>query len=83
MDYYYNMVNQQAASFTPTQGMQFGTALQRILQCLVYANPSYGPLLLAKIDLANCRVPLSPEAALELAILLPPDAGGAYLMASL
>jgi hypothetical protein len=82
MDYYYNMVNQKAAPFAPTQGMQFGTALQPILQCLVNANPSYGPLILAKIDLANgyYRVLLSPEAALELAILLPPDAGGAYLI---
>jgi hypothetical protein len=56
--------------------MQFGRAFQRFLQQLVYSNSALGPPLLAKIDLADgyYRVPLSPEAALELAVLLPGDA---------
>ncbi len=54
--------------------MQFGRALPRIFQRLAYANPAYGPPLMAKIDLANgyYRIPLSPTAALTLAVLPPP-----------
>jgi len=55
--------------------MQFGTALQRIIQPLIYCDPSHGPRLLAKVDLANgyYHVPLSPEAALGLAVIIPSD----------
>jgi hypothetical protein len=55
--------------------MQFGKALPRIIQRLVYCNKAFGPPLLAKIDLADgyYRVPLSPSAALELAVVLPGD----------
>lgn len=56
--------------------MQFGSALQRLLQRLAYCNPALGPPLLAKIDVADgyYRVLLSPAAALHLAVCLPPDA---------
>jgi hypothetical protein len=55
--------------------MQFGSALQRILQCLVNCNPTFGPPLSAKLDLADgyYRVPLSPWAALQLAVVMPND----------
>jgi hypothetical protein len=55
--------------------MQFGHSLQRILQRLAYCNPAYGPPLMAKIDLADgyYRIPLSPAASLELAVVLPAD----------
>jgi hypothetical protein len=66
MDYSYNEVNQISLPLAPAHAMQFGGALQRILQRLAYANPAYGPPLLAKIDLADgyYRVPLSADAAL-------------------
>jgi hypothetical protein len=53
--------------------MQFGNALQRILQCIAYANPRFGPVNMLKFNLSDgyCRVRLSPEAALELAIIIP------------
>lgn len=57
------------------QAMQFGATLQRIIQRLVYCNPSHGPPLLAKIDLADgyyC-VPLSADAALGLAVIISAD----------
>jgi hypothetical protein len=75
MDYSYNAVNQSSAPVAPQHAMQFGHALQRILQRLAYCNPAFGPPLLAKIDLADgyYRIPLSPQAALTLAVVLPPD----------
>jgi hypothetical protein len=57
------------------QAMQFGTALPRLLERLVYCNRQHGPPVLAKIDLADgyYRVPLSSAAALALAVLIPTD----------
>jgi len=82
MDYSYNGVNQASIPLAPLSAMQFGTALQRILQRIAYCNPSFGPPHLVKIDLANgyYRVPLSPEAALQLAVCLPPDNSGEALL---
>jgi hypothetical protein len=82
MDYSYNSVNQTALPIAPMQAMQFGWALQRILQRLAYCNPEYGPPLMAKIDLSDgyYRVPLAPHAALELAVILPPDHTGECLI---
>jgi hypothetical protein len=67
MDYSYNYVNQAALPVAPLQAMQFGWALQRILQRLAYCNPAYGPRLMAKIVMSDgyYRVPLAPHAALE------------------
>ncbi len=81
MDYTYNDANQHSLPLSPHHAMQFGCALQCFLQRLIYANPEFGPPLMAKIDLADgyYRVPLTPEASLELAVILPPD-GGANLI---
>ena len=67
MDYSFNKVS-----------YQFGQALQCIIQHVVYANPAHGPVLLAKLDLADgyYRIPLSPHAAQHLAVVLPPDSDG-------
>jgi len=82
MDYTYNNINQTSIPLAPQHAMQFGTVLQRILQHLAYANPAYGPLQLAKLDLADgyYRVPLNSNAALELAVALLPDAGSGPLL---
>jgi len=75
MDYTFNDVNATSVQCAPHSSMQFGTALQRILQHIAYANKTFGPPLLAKINLADgyYRVPLSAHAALNLAVCLPPD----------
>jgi hypothetical protein len=75
MDYSFNGVNQSSLPLAPPHAMQFGQAFQRILQRLAYANPKYGPPLMAKIDLADgyYRIPLSASAALRLAVILPSD----------
>ena len=72
MDYTFTGVNQASLPLAP-DSMQIGHTLQRILQRLAYADPSHGPPQLLKLDLADgyYRVHLSPEAALELAVVLP------------
>ncbi len=75
MEYTYNGVNQSSLPLAPRQAMQFGHSLQHILQHLDYANPVFSPPRLAKLDLADgyYRIPLSASAALELAVVLPPN----------
>jgi hypothetical protein len=82
MDYSFNGVNRHSLPVAPTASMQFGRALQRILQRLAYSNPPFGPTLLAKIDLADgyYRVPLSTHAALQLSVCLPNDGHGTPLL---
>jgi hypothetical protein len=82
MDYSFNGVNADSLPLAPHHAMQFGATLQRLLQHMVYCNPAFGPPLLMKLDLADgyYRVPLSPEAALELAVVLPPDHTGTNLI---
>ncbi len=77
MDYSFNAVNQQSLPLAPLHVMQFRHAFQCILQCLVHANPCFGPTLLAKVDLAEgyYRISLAPKVALEFATVLPPDPG--------
>jgi len=82
MDYTYNGVNQATLDMAPQHAMQFGYALQRLLQRLAYCNPAHGPPLMAKIDLADgyYRIPLSQDAALALAVVLPSDGLGEPLL---
>jgi hypothetical protein len=62
--------------------MQFGGALQRLLQRIVYCNSQHGPPWMAKLDLADgyYRVPLSPLASLTLAVVLPGDGVHTHLI---
>jgi hypothetical protein len=75
IDYTFSGVNQDSLPLAPSHSMQFGSALQRIPQRLVYANPIFGPVHMLKFDLSDgyYRVRLSPEAALELAVIIPGD----------
>jgi hypothetical protein len=83
MDYSFYQVNQEFIPLAPTQAMQFGQTLQRLLQRLTYCDPVHGPPLLAKIDLADgyYRVPVSATAALQLAVVLPSDTSPTPLLA--
>jgi len=77
MDYTFTDVNQNSVQLAPMHAMQFGTAIHRIFHRLAYCNPTFGTALLSKIDLSDgyYRIPLSPSAALELAVVLPPLIG--------
>jgi hypothetical protein len=75
MDYSFYNTNAACLPDAPLQAMQFGTALHRLLERLVYCNRTQGPPVLAKVDLADgyYRVPLSSAASLALAVLIPTD----------
>ena len=63
--------------------MQFGHALQRILQCMYNADPRYGPIYMMKVDIADgfYRVGLAPEDVPSLGVCLPPGPDGKTLVA--
>jgi hypothetical protein len=83
MDYSFYGINQSFLPLASPHAMQFGQTLPCLLQRLVYCNPTYGPPLLAKVDLSDgyYRVPLSASAALHLAVLIPSDISSAPLVA--
>ena len=53
--------------------MQFGKALNRILQHVFDANLRYGPVYMSKIDIVDgfYRIGINPEDVIKLAILFP------------
>ena len=53
VDYSYSEVNQHTQRGAPPQAMQFGRALDRVLQVIVTADPTLGPVFLSKIDLSD------------------------------
>ncbi len=81
MDYSFTQVNQTSVLIAPFHSMQLGHTFQRVLQTVAYANPSYGPPYLMKLDLLDgyYRVPLTPHAALQLAVTLLPAPDGTPL----
>ena len=64
--------------------MQFGHALQRILQRMYDADPRHGPIYMMKVDIADgfyC-MGLAPEDVPSLGVCLPPGPDGRTLVAS-
>lgn len=76
-------VNQDTLSLAPSEAMQFGRALERILYKIRHSNPRFGPVYLAKVDLADgfYRVGLNPSAIPKLAVALPQFPGEDQLIA--
>lgn len=81
MDYSFTGVNSHSLPISPLHAMQLGHTLPRILQHIAYADPTHGPPLLMKLDLADgyYRVRLTPQAALELAVVLPGPGSSSYV----
>ena len=76
VDYTFNGVNQATLRLAPTEAMQFGRALDRLLYRVWTTDPTHGPVYILKLDLADgfYRVPLSQAAIPALGVLLPgPD----------
>lgn len=73
MDYTFSGVNTETARLAPSEAMQFGRSLHRVLTKIVYANPVYGPVYLAKIDIADgfYRIGLQPRDVPRLGVILP------------
>jgi hypothetical protein len=83
IDYTFSGVNAASLPLAPTESMQFGSTLKRIFQRIACANPTFGPVNMLKFDLSDgyYRVRLSPEAALEMAVIIPGDTPTTNLIA--
>ena len=76
-DYSYYDVNRDTEPLARQEAMQFGRALQRILDKIHHANDQFGPVYLAKIDLSDgfYRLWVRPEDTIKLAVLMPTREG--------
>jgi hypothetical protein len=83
VDYSFSGVNEDTILLAAQEAMQFGRALQRILTKIVCADPPYGPVPMAKIDIADgfYRVWLHVEDILKLGVELPNAPGQPPLIA--
>jgi hypothetical protein len=73
VDYSFCDVNEDTAPWAPTESMQFGRALHRILCMILEAHPRFGPVYVSKVDIANgfYRVWLLPSDIPTLGVALP------------
>ena len=76
-------VNRDTLNFAPKEAMQFGRTLERILYQIRHANPRFGHVYLAKVDLSDgfYRVALNDSAIAKLAVALPRFPGEEQLLA--
>jgi hypothetical protein len=83
VDYSFSGVNEATIPLAPKEAMQFGRALQRVIQKIVNADPRYGPTYLAKIDIADgfYRVWLKITDIPKLGVMLPTTPGRPQLVA--
>ena len=83
VDYSFSGINQEAERGAPAEAMQFGKALNRILQRIVAANPRCGPTYMLKLDLYDgfYRVRLHAEDIPTLGVAFPVGPGEDPLVA--
>ena len=72
-DYTFSGVNEATVKLAPPESMQFGKALDRIIQKAADKNPLHGTVNLCKYNLADTimRAGLSPCMILKLAVAIP------------
>jgi len=72
-DYSFYGVNDGTVPLAPSEAMQFGRALNRILYKTLRANDRFGPVYMSKIDLSDgfYRLWIKPEDTIKLTVLLP------------
>lgn len=73
VNYTFSSVNEDTVRVAPLDAMQFGKTLQRLLSRIAHANPTYGPVWLGKIDIADglYRISLQPRDIPRLGVILP------------
>lgn len=83
VDYSFSDVNGETVQLAPPEAMQFGRALHRVLKRIVEADGRYGPVYLAKIDIADgfYRVWLQSRDIIKLGVVLPTSPGQPPLIA--
>ena len=83
VDYTFSQVNNETVPLPPREAMQFERSLQRIFTRIVHADRRYGPVHMAKIDIADgfYRVWLQVEDIPKLGVALPSAPGSPPLVA--
>jgi hypothetical protein len=73
VDYTFSDVNKAVVKLAPSESMQFGKALDRIIQEVAEANLQHGIVNLSKLNLADTfmRAGLSPFMMVKLAVVVP------------
>jgi hypothetical protein len=81
-DYTFFGLNHETVPVSPSEYMQFGRALWRILRHIKSANPHHGPIYLSKIDIADSfyRIWVRASDVPKLGILFPAESGEEYLV---
>lgn len=83
VDYSFSDLNAETLQLAPAEAMQFGRSLQRVLKRIVEADARYGPVYLAKIDIADgfYRVWVQFKDIPKLGVVLPTTPGEPPLIA--
>jgi hypothetical protein len=83
VDYSYSRLNAETLLLGPSEAMQFGRALPRVLQRIVHADPQHGPVYMCKVDIADgfYRLHLAPGDIAALGVAFPPAPDGTPLIA--
>ena len=83
VDYSYYGINQDTVPLTAKEAMQFGRALQRLLQRISEADPRHGPVHMIKVDLSDgfYRIRANPHHVARLGVSFPPAPDGTSLVA--
>jgi hypothetical protein len=83
VDYSFSGLNQDTIALSPFEAMQFGRALERILQQIHFANRKYGPVFLIKVDIADgfYRLCLADGSIPSFGVAFPSIPGEEHLVA--
>jgi hypothetical protein len=83
VDYSYSGVNQATIPLAPIEAMQFGRALERLIQRIYFSNRRYGPIYMIKVDISDgfyC-LKFSPSSVPSLGVVFPTTPGEEPLVA--
>lgn len=83
VDYTFSGINQATVPLAPTEAMQFGRALERLIQRIHQANKRFGPVYMIKVDISDgfYRLQLSPGSVPMLGVVFPTGLGEEPLVA--
>ena len=72
-DYSFSGVNEDTVPLAPTESMQYGNALHRILREILLANPANGVVYMLKLDISDgfYRINLAPADIPRLGVVFP------------
>jgi hypothetical protein len=76
-DYSFFLVNLETIPLAPSEAMQFGRALWRVLSTIHHADPRLGPVYLSKIDIADgfYRLGVNDVDVAKLGVVVPTEPG--------